>query len=84
MRASTSACASINRPPPRLGAVADQALELAERLPALRRRLCRDQVGQTLHRCEIEPAVLEGAAGELAGFAGRQPRSGRAPRARPR
>ena len=55
-------------PPPSLGAVADQTLELAERLPALRRRLCRDQVGQALHRREIEPAVLEGAAGELAGF----------------
>ena len=56
------------RPAPGLGAVADQALELAERLPALRLRLCRDQIGQAFHRREIEPAVLEGAAGELAGF----------------
>ena len=46
-------------PAPGFGAVADQALELAERLPPLRRRLRRDQVGKAFHGGQIEPAVLE-------------------------
>ena len=53
-------------PPPRLGTVADQALELTKRLAALRRRLGRDQVRQALDRGEIELAVLERTARELA------------------
>ena len=55
-------------PAPRLGPVADHPLELAKRLPALRRRLGGDEVGQALHRREIEAAVLESAAGEFAGL----------------
>ena len=58
-------------PAPRLGAVADQTLELAERLPPLRRRLRRDQVGKAFHGGEIDTAVLERAARELACSAGR-------------
>ena len=53
-------------PPPGLGPIADQTLELPKRLPPLRRRLGGDQIGKTLDRGEIEPAVLERAAGELA------------------
>ena len=54
--------------PPGLGALAEQALELAIGLPALRLGLGADQIGQALDRGEIEPAVLERAAGELAGL----------------
>ena len=68
IRASTSASASISRAPPGLGAIAEQALELAIGLPALRLGLGADQIGQALDRGEIEPAVLEGAARELAGL----------------
>ena len=53
-------------PPPSLGTVADQALELPKRLPALGRRLRRNQISQPFHRREIKPAVLEGTAGEFA------------------
>ena len=84
--------------PPGLGAVAEQALHLAERLPALALRLRRHQVGEAFHRGEIELAVLEGAAGELAGLGRaqaldasrarpaprRSPRGRRATAARPR
>ena len=51
---------------PGLGAVAEQAVQLPKRLPALRLGLGADQVGQALDRGEVELAVLEGAAGELA------------------
>ena len=51
---------------PALGAVAEQALQLPKRLPALRLGFGADQIGQPLDRGEIELAVLEGAAGELA------------------
>ena len=80
MAASTCASASMTRVPPGLGAIAEQAAHLLERLPALRLGLGADQVGQRLDLGEIELAVLEGAAGELARL--RQPqarRSGRAP-----
>ena len=53
-------------PPPGLGAVAEQALHLPERLPPLPLRLGADQIGKAFNRCEVELAVLEGAAGELA------------------
>ena len=66
MPASTRASASISRSPPGLGAIAEQALEVLERLPALRLGLGRDQIGKTLDRGQIHAAVLEGAAGELA------------------
>ena len=52
--------------PPGLGAIAEQALELAIGLTALRLGLGADQIGETLDRGEIEPAVLERAARELA------------------
>ena len=55
-------------PPPRLGAVADQAFELTKGQAALRLRFGGDEIGQALDRREIEPAILEGAAGELAGL----------------
>ena len=45
-------------------------MHLAERLPALALRFSRHQVGEAFHRGEIELAVLEGAAGELAGLGG--------------
>ena len=54
--------------PPCLGAVAEQALELPIRLPALRFGLGANQIGQTLDGGEVEPAVLEGAARKLAGL----------------
>ena len=44
-------------PPPGLGLIADQALELAESLPALRGRLRRNQIRQTLDFRQIEPPV---------------------------
>ncbi len=43
-------------------------MKLAQGLTALRRRLGVDQVGKTFDGGEIELAVLESAAGELAGF----------------
>src|SRR6202035_5391506 len=49
-------------------AVADQTFELTKSEPALRRCLCSDEIGQALHRREIEPAIFKRAAGELAGF----------------
>ena len=58
---------------PGLGAVAEQAAHLLERLPALRLGLGADQVGERLDLGEVELAVLEGAAGELAGL--RQPQA---------
>ena len=53
---------------PGLGAVAEQAAHLLERLPALRLGLGADQVGERLDLGEVELAVLEGAARELAGL----------------
>ena len=68
---------------PGLGLVAEQALHLAKRLAALRLRLRADQVGEAFDRGQVELAVLERAAGELAGLGRAQPiDSGRAPRAR--
>ena len=66
MRASTSASASISRVAPGLGALAEQALELTICLAALRLGLGADQIGQPLDRGEVELAVLERAARELA------------------
>ena len=54
--------------PPRLGAVADQALELPVRLAALRRCFRCDQVGQAFHGRQVKAAILERTAGELAGL----------------
>ena len=53
---------------PRLGTIANQPLELTKRLPALRRGLGRNQIRQAFDGGEIEPAVVEGAAGEFAGL----------------
>ena len=63
MRASTSASASISRCAPGLGAVAEQALELAEGLAALAFGFGADQIGQAFDGGEIELAVLEARAG---------------------
>ena len=57
-----------NLPPPSLRPVADQALELTERVTALRWRFRRDQVRQTLHLREVKPAILERPARELPRF----------------
>ena len=73
MPASTSASASMARCRHALGAVAEQPAQLLERLPALRIGVGIDQVGQRLDLGEVELAVLERAAGELAGL--RQPQS---------
>src|SRR5579884_2702588 len=54
--------------PPGLGANADQPFELPEGLPALRLRFRHNQIGEALDRRQIEPAILEGAARELAPF----------------
>ncbi len=51
--------------PPGFGAPASQALELPERLPALGRRLRRDEIGKPFDSREIEAAVLERAPSEL-------------------
>ena len=61
----------------------ERAPGLAQGLAPLRRGLGVDEVGEALDTGQIELAVLEGAAGELAGL--RQPAalSRRAPRARP-
>ena len=53
-------------PPPRLGPVPDQTLELPERLPPLGRRLRGNEVGQAFDFGQIEAPVLEGAPRELA------------------
>ena len=58
---------------PAFGAVAEQAFHLPERLAALRLGLGTDQIGQAFDRGEIELAVLERAAGELAGLRRPQP-----------
>jgi len=58
---------------PTFGAIAEQALQLAERLAALRIGVGIDQIGKTLDRGEVELAVLERAAGELAGQCMRNP-----------
>ena len=55
-------------PPPSLGLVPDQTLQLAKCLPALRRRFRGDQIREPLHFRQIEAPVGEGAAGELTGF----------------
>ena len=57
-------------PPPSLGAVADQTFELTKGEAPLRLRFGGDEIGQALDRREIEPAVFEGAAGELASLGG--------------
>ena len=51
--------------PPGLDAITEQALELGVGLTALRLGLGTDQIGEPLHRGEVEPAVLESAAREL-------------------
>ena len=53
---------------PGLGAIAEQAAHLLQRLPPLRLGVGADQVGERLDLGEVELAVLEGAAGELAGL----------------
>ena len=68
MRASISASARISRSRQAFGAVAEQPLHLAQRLAALAFGLRHHQVGEAFDRGEIELAVLEGAAGELAGL----------------
>src|SRR4029077_16499804 len=55
---------------PGLGAIAEQSLELPERLPALRLGVGADEIRQAFDPGEIELAVLESAARELAGFGG--------------
>ena len=58
----------INCSPPGFGAIAEQALQLAIGLAALRLGLRHHQIGEAFDRGEIELAVLEGAARELAGL----------------
>ncbi len=70
--------------PPGFGALPEQALKLPHRLRALRFGLGEHQIGKALDGGEIEPAVLERAAGELAGLGGpKTPAACRALRARP-
>ena len=66
MRASTSASASISRARQVSARLPSKPLELAIGLPALRLGFGVDQIGETFDGGEIEPAVLEGAPGELA------------------
>ena len=51
---------------PGLGPFAEQAFELPIGLPALRLSFGADQIGKAFDGGEIEPAVLKGAARELA------------------
>ena len=53
---------------PVFGAIAEQTLQLAQRLAALRIGVGVDQIGEAFDRGEVELAVLERAAGELAGL----------------
>ena len=68
IRASTSASASISRARQVSARSPSKPLQLPIGLPALRFGLGADQIGQALDRGEIELAVLEGAARELAGL----------------
>ena len=52
--------------PPAFRRLGERALQLAQRLPPLAFGLRHDQVGEAFDRSQIELAVLEGAAGELA------------------
>ena len=56
--------------PPSLGAVADQAFKLTKGEAALRLGFGSNEIGQAFDRGEIEPAIFESAAGELAGLGG--------------
>src|SRR5262249_32656803 len=51
--------------PPGLGPPTEQTTELTEGLAPLRLGLRPDQVSETLHSGEVEPANLEGPTGEL-------------------
>ena len=53
---------------PGFRALAQKPLEVPERLPPLRLGLGIDEVREPLDRGQVEPSVLERAAGELAGF----------------
>ncbi len=53
---------------PGLRAGAQHAFEMLERLPALRFRLSRHQIGEAFDRGQIHAAVLERAAREFAGL----------------
>ena len=53
---------------PHVGPIADQTLKLPKCLAALRRSFSRNQIRQALDGGEIEPAVIEGAAGKLTGL----------------
>ena len=68
MPASSSASASIRRSRHWSACSRQMPPHLPERLPALRLGLGRHQVGEPLDRGEIHAAVLERAAGELAGL----------------
>ena len=67
-RASISAKASMIRARQSRALIAEQALQLAQRLTALRVGLGIDQIGETFRLREVELAVLESAAREFAGF----------------
>ena len=89
IRASTSASASISRLAPGSRRGRRARPEICRKACApLRLGLGARQVGQALDRGEVEPAVLEGAAGELARLrrpqARRACRAPRAPRRSPR
>ena len=56
---------------------AELALSWRKRLAALRLGLGVDQIGEALGRGQVELAVVEGPAGELAGLGRPQPRHGR-------
>ena len=60
-------------PPPSLGAVTDQTLELTKSEATLCRRFGGDKIGQTLDRREIEPAIFEARRVNSPASAGRQP-----------
>ena len=80
MPASTSASASISRVRHASARSPSRPLQLPERLAALRLGVGADQIGETLDRGQIELAVLEGAARELARLGRPEARrAGRAP-----
>ncbi len=54
--------------PPVLVKTVQRAIHLLQRLPPLRRRLRRHQVGDPLGLGQVELAILKGAACELAGL----------------
>ena len=71
--ASTSAARPSSRACQRLDLPAERAAGQRQRRAALRFGLGREQIGEPLGLGEVDPAILEGAAGELARLGGAQP-----------